>query len=155
VIGAFIQLNTETRSSRSRPIGYLITEQGCWDWVGYTKPNGYPEWNRGPTKNRPAYRGVYEMLRGSIPPGLDLDHLCRNPRCVNPDHLEPVTRQVNNARRVLINQYHPRTSCCRGHPLSGPNVYWYRRPGASHPIRRCRICKNAAMRRLRALGRVK
>ena len=45
-----------------------------------------------------SHRAYWERLHGKVPPGHDLDHLCRNRRCVNPDHLEPVTRKQNNRR---------------------------------------------------------
>lgn len=48
-----------------------------------------------------AYRVVYEIERGAIPVGLELDHLCRNRCCVNPEHLEPVTPRENKRRAAL------------------------------------------------------
>lgn len=47
---------------------------------------------------RRAHRVVYESLVGPIPAGLELDHTCRVRRCVNPDHLEPVTHAENQRR---------------------------------------------------------
>lgn len=60
----------------------------CWEWTGKAA-SGYG-----------AHRRVYEWLRGPVPEGLELDHLCRNKLCVRPDHLEPVTRAENMRRRV-------------------------------------------------------
>lgn len=65
----------------------------CWIWQGYVNENGYPSSGSGW-----AHRELYEMLSGSIPPGLELDHLCRVRCCVNPDHLEPVTHAENLRR---------------------------------------------------------
>lgn len=64
----------------------------CWEWTG-NREAGY-----GRIGNRLAYRVMYERERGAVPHGLELDHLCRNRACVNPDHLEPVTRTVNVRR---------------------------------------------------------
>lgn len=65
----------------------------CWVWLGALSPEGY-----GRVGTKYAHRIVYEQHVGPIPPGLQLDHLCRNTRCVNPAHLEPVTRAENLAR---------------------------------------------------------
>ena len=79
---------------------------GCWQWAG--KPNhwGYPTAGRGAggtsSNNKRAHRLAYEELVGPIPDGMELDHLCRNKMCVSPDHLEPVTREENLARRGRI-----------------------------------------------------
>ena len=71
--------------------GYLTP---CWIWLGAKDPLGY-----GRFRNRTiAYRFSYEQVKGSIPDGLELDHLCRVPSCVNPDHLEPVTHHENLLR---------------------------------------------------------
>lgn len=70
---------------------------GCWNWLLYKMPNGYGVITRG---HRPllAHRYYYSQKYGEIPEGKDLDHLCRNRGCVNPDHLEVVDR-ITNARR--------------------------------------------------------
>lgn len=78
----------------------------CWLWTGYRHPKGYGAIGIGGRAGRPhpAHRVAYELLIDDIPPGLELDHLCRNPSCVNPWHCEPVTRAVNLARTAGIPQ---------------------------------------------------
>lgn len=69
----------------------------CWAWTGHRQPNGYGQF----TQNQVvvyAHRWSYEHFIGPIPEGLHLDHLCRNPWCVKPHHLEPVTQAENNRR---------------------------------------------------------
>lgn len=73
----------------------------CWLWTGYIS-KGYGLMSMGNRVQRPAHIVVYEHLVGPIPDGLELDHLCRVKRCVNPDHLEPVTHAVNCQRAVAI-----------------------------------------------------
>jgi hypothetical protein len=77
----------------------------CWEWTGTVKPNGYANFQV-PGRRSPAnaHRWLWEQLVGPIAKGLDLDHLCRNRKCVNPDHLEPVTRRENLRRG--IGRYH-------------------------------------------------
>ena len=67
------------------------TEHGCWVWLGAKMRNGYGQLVVGGV-HYAAHRYAYQELVGAIPAGLDLDHLCRNRACTNPDHLEPVTR---------------------------------------------------------------
>lgn len=79
---------------------YTVDHTGCWRWLGnisrgYGRCKGDPE---SPQKTRLAHRVFYEHHVGPIPEGLELDHLCRNRWCVNPEHLEPVTRAVNVRR---------------------------------------------------------
>lgn len=69
---------------------------GCWLWTGATA-NGYGYFRLG-CKVVPAHRVAYVWLRGDIPDGMDLDHLCRCRCCVNPSHLEPVSRSENTKR---------------------------------------------------------
>ncbi len=72
-----------------------IQPDGCWVWTGYLSPYG----KFGVSGRRPvAHRWSYEYHVGPIPDGLTIDHLCRNPSCVRPDHLEPVTLQENMRR---------------------------------------------------------
>ena len=113
---------------------------GCWLWDGHVGANGYGQ-IKGKLKVMGAHRFSYEGHIGQIPDGLDLDHLCRVRSCVNPAHLEPVTRK-ENARRGLRGM---KTHCPQGHPYSGENLYVY-----SNGHRRCKKCRTDGMKRLTA-----
>lgn len=108
---------------------------GCWLWLGYAE-QGYGRVTiKG--KRSPTHRVVYEEFRGPIPPGLELDHLCRVPCCVNPDHLEPVTPQINQLRGFSPTGINARkTHCVHGHPLTEGNV-WVSALGSRH----CILCR--------------
>jgi hypothetical protein len=71
---------------------YSPDANGCWIWNG-SLWKGYAHRSR-----VTVHLELYRVLRGAVPPGLDLDHLCRNRACINPDHLEPVTRGENLRR---------------------------------------------------------
>ena len=73
------------------------TADGCWLWTSTIVWNGYGQF-RIDNRRVYAHRFAYEQVNGTIPAGLDLDHLCRVRRCVNPAHLEPVTRRENLRR---------------------------------------------------------
>ena len=68
----------------------------CWIWTAAKNQDGHGRFRHG--RLVLAHRFAYELLVGPIPKGLDLDHLCQNPACVNPAHLEPVTRKENTRR---------------------------------------------------------
>ena len=144
VIGVFVQLNESSQYARAYPIGYVIQGTGCWDWVGSTaKGYGAIRLNGRLTA---AHRWVYEMHKGPIPTGLELDHLCRNPTCVNPAHLEPVTHRTNIMRGCGPSSTNPaKTHCPRGHQLSGDNLL----PSKllSRGFRECRQCHRERARR--------
>src|SRR5688572_21764976 len=71
-----------------------------------------------------AHRLMYVALRGPIPDGLELDHLCRNHACVNPWHMEPVTGRVNKLRGTSPSAVHAaKTHCPKGHAYTPENVY--------------------------------
>ena len=70
----------------------------CWIWTGCRIRHGYGRISGPGRKPLLAHRVAYELTYGPIPDGLELDHLCRNPSCVRPDHLEPVTH-LENVRR--------------------------------------------------------
>lgn len=118
-------------------------EGDCWVWVGTRYPGGYGRFCfRG--RDGGAHRWSYENMRAEIPAGLDLDHLCRNRACVNPWHLEPVTRQVNLLRGKTIPAMEAgRDSCSKGHPYAPGNFTM------DQGKRRCLICRRAVDRKRR------
>lgn len=125
---------------------------GCWLWTASLDGKGYGQISMNGRPRR-AHRVVYEAERGPIPAGLDLDHKCRNPVCVNPDHLEPVTRAVNLARGIGNRAaLKAKTHCKNGHEYSGANVVIQARPDRKYSTRRCVACAMAAQHRFR--GRV-
>ncbi len=74
---------------------------GCHLWTATGVPKGYGMFRvTNPRRHVYAHRYAYERARGPIPDGHHIDHLCNNPRCVNPDHLEAVTAAENNRRCV-------------------------------------------------------
>jgi hypothetical protein len=93
-------------NSRGRDwhLKYRVTsgplETPCWIWTRATDWKGYGHFTVGNTSVR-AHRAMYEERYGPIPEGLVIDHLCRTPSCVNPDHLEPVTALENHRRGLL------------------------------------------------------
>jgi hypothetical protein len=120
-----------------------ITETGCWLWMGNTTRFGYGMIHRGGGKHIVlAHRASYEVHKGPIPEGKQLDHLCRVRCCINPAHLEPVTNR-ENARRGLTGKINHRnarkTACPKGHPLTPENVYFNARANG-RVSRRCKIC---------------
>lgn len=88
--------------ARYKPVRYIINKMtGCWEWQLFTMPFGHGQMNikvGNKFKRTLAHRYYYEKYKGKIPDGLQIDHLCRNPRCVNPNHLEAVTNAVNTRR---------------------------------------------------------
>lgn len=96
-----------------------VVESGCWIWTGTIQPTGYGAAREPGRSGGYAHRAAYAMVKGPIPHGLQIDHLCRVPACVNPDHLEAVTPQENvrRGRNGILRV--PRTECRKGHgPLA-------------------------------------
>lgn len=95
----------------------------CWEWKAGKDWDGYGNFFVSHTRCIKAHRFAYEILVGSIPEGLTLDHLCRNRGCVNPKHLEPVTHKENILRGEGHAAHNARkTHCPNGHPLEGNNL---------------------------------
>jgi len=73
---------------------------GCWEWTAGINNRGYGMVQTD-GRTEPAHRVIYQLLGGIIPPGMHVDHLCRNRSCVRPSHLEPVTVSENQSRGML------------------------------------------------------
>lgn len=97
-------------------------QSGCWLWMGCKMRNGYGQMGFG-GKHYSAHRFSYEEIKGAIPIGMELDHLCRVRNCVNPDHLEPVTRSENLKRAIGMGAYNARKQWCpHGHEYTRGNT---------------------------------
>lgn len=108
----------------------------CWIWLAGLTHNGYGRFTVD-GKNVPAHRWSYERFVGPIPDGLVIDHLCRTPACVNPEHLEPVTQRENALRGVGPTAANAvKTHCAQGHEYTPENTYVY----PSRGWRMCRRC---------------
>lgn len=129
------------RSDAERFAAWTQLTDGCHLWTGTISENGYGRF----TVNRrfvQAHRWAYEQVHGPIPPGLQLDHLCRNRACVNVAHLEAVTGRVNTLRgatRAARNL--AKTHCPLGHAYDAVNTYTDRNGGRS-----CKECKRRQTR---------
>lgn len=123
----------------------IDSNTGCWNWTGSTNWGGYARITRG-NKSQSAHRYAYMFIHGPVSSSLDLDHLCRNRRCVNPHHLDPVTRKENLYRgKTLTASRAAQTHCKRGHELKGSNLELLR-----NGTRRCKACKNQLTAEYRA-----
>lgn len=123
----------------------IDVESGCWVWTASTRgPDERHQYGQIRVGQRvlDAHRVIY-ALTVADPGDMPLDHLCRNTRCVNPEHLEPVDQRTNVLRGEAPAAANARkTLCARGHELFGSNLYVS--PDGRH--RRCRTCKAAAAR---------
>jgi hypothetical protein len=112
----------------------VIRTPTCWNWRG-GKGRGYGMfWWRG--RAVVAHRLSYEALVGPIPDGRELDHLCRNRGCVNPEHLRVVDHRTNVLAGTAKSAINAAKACCpKGHPfvIEGKQ-------------RRCKVCKGARER---------
>jgi hypothetical protein len=133
-----------TYTDRNGPVPSYRPDLGpCWLWLrSLTEGYGNFYFRGGPC---PAHRASYELFVGPIPDGLHIDHLCRVKHCVNPAHLEPVTR-CENARRGAHGM---KTHCKHGHEYTPENTIHL---GGK---RRCRECTRRSGREFKRRKRAK
>lgn len=123
---------------------FLISDEGCWEPTVSRDRYGYGQIEEG-GRPRKAHIVVWEAINGPVPEGLELDHLCRNPGCLRPDHLEAVTH-AENVRRGLAGVLGPKpVHCSSGHEYSPANTYIT--ATGSKVCRACRVRHNAEYRR--------
>lgn len=133
--------------------------EGCWIWSGAAQRYGKIRQGGQGSKHVSAHKYAFEEKYGAVPEGLELDHTCHTQectsypcihlRCVNPDHLKPVTHIENLMRGVSPSAINARkTHCLRGHEFSPANTYIHYRRGRQ--TRHCRACMKIRGQKVRA-----
>ena len=119
---------------------YKNSGDGCWIFTGSKRQRGYGAICLN-GKSVSAHRLAYELEKGPVPTGLEIDHLCRTHACVRVSHLEAVTHRVNARRGMAGAHYAAKTRCPKGHEYAGTNLYLYK-----DGRRACRLCMTYKVR---------
>jgi hypothetical protein len=130
---------TRPLADRLRDLSIPEPNSGCILWLGCTNKLGYGRIGVHGSQKQ-AHRVSFLASGKTIPPGMMLDHLCRTPGCINPDHLEPVTNAENGRRgkKGIL-----KTHCARGHPWTADYIE------QRGKWRRCKVCARESVRRWR------
>lgn len=126
----------------------IVDDSGCHIWQGTVHHHGYGT-IKVANRTLHVHRVIYELHNGPLPKGLPLHHLCHTKLCVNPDHLEPISRaehaSLHRAFEPAWTARAARTHCKNGHEYTVENTRW-------HPVagRICRACKRAEFQRRKA-----
>jgi len=148
---------------RNRILASIKEVNGCWEWQkSLMVRGGYAQMMLSLEPKKPAlytgHRASWLVFRGDVEPGLHIDHLCRNRKCVNPDHLEPVTPHENILRgevsREGLRVTSPLRHCSHGHEMTGENIYVYSNRGTPKIL--CNTCRTIGNRKrnVRNIGTV-
>ena len=134
-----------TKSAQDRFFDSIAYEPncGCWLWLGQMQGRGYGQFQVTASKKLGgrqlvlAHRFSYELAKGQIPIGKEIDHLCHVRLCVNPEHLEAVTHTENlyRSKGTIAEKFGNATHCINGHPFDEINTYVRSNGGRS-----CRVC---------------
>lgn len=134
------------RGTVAERIGARIVpgDNGCTEWIG-SHDRGYSKFSIRSGVSVWVHRWTWEQANGPVPDGLELDHLCRNRGCVNPEHIEAVTHEVNTQRGKFLEHGSSAEFCKNGHPRTPENrVGRKERRGVSGE---CKVCHRDRMRR--------
>jgi len=141
---------------RERILANIKDVNGCWEWQkSLSVRGGYSQMMLSVEPKKPViyagHRASWLVFRGDVQPGMHIDHLCRNHKCVNPDHLEPVTPQENILRGEVAREgkkaSDPVHYCRHGHSMTGDNLYEFKNYGVPRVI--CNACRKASRERTR------
>lgn len=119
---------------------------GCWLWTASLDTKGYGQIGISYDRKKRAHVVSYVWSKGEVPEGKEIDHLCRNRACVNPEHLEAVSHRENCLRGPSENMVlHRSGKCKRGHLMTPENTWVSTKiyKGRGGPKRQCRICHAA------------
>ena len=129
--------NILTDEQSKRFLSKIDKTDYCWNWKAYLNKDGYGTFSLN-KRTVLAHRLYYVVYFDSVSPSLELDHTCRNRSCVNPDHLDPVTSQVNLLRGNTHSYNNSvKTHCLRKHLLEEPNL---RKDQLRRGRRQCLAC---------------
>jgi len=115
-------------SLKTRFLAKVGSRDGCWEWTAFIDKAGYARIGEGSNNVLYAHRVAHELYVGPIPPGLDVDHKCRNRSCVNPEHLHAVTRKQNLENQGGANSAN-KSSGIRNVYMHKASGLWYVRVG--------------------------
>lgn len=108
----------------------------CWVWQGALLNSGYGLFTDEYGKPITAHRWAYKHFKGEIPSNCVIDHICRNPACVYPKHLQAISQSDNIKRSLLVKMRSARTHCKNGHEFTPENTVYIK----GQRGRRCAKC---------------
>ncbi len=112
---------------------------GCWQWTGAINKYGYGSFRGYNSKDTKSHIFSYEHFKGKIKVGFQLDHLCRNRACCNPNHLQQVTAKENQMRAIPFRK--TKTNCPNGHSLTEDNILFNKNSKSGKRYRICKKCR--------------